>query len=88
MDGWTDERTKILPILQDFVPYRGRCPKRQPVAQRHQMASDSLALLLFISLDLPLGSSGPNRGQSPVEWGETLYVHTYVCPPIHLADWN
>ena len=32
MDGWTDgmtdERTENLPILQDFVPYRGRCPKR------------------------------------------------------------
>ena len=23
---WTDERTENLPILQDFVPYRGRCP--------------------------------------------------------------
>ena len=32
MDGWTDVRTngrmENLPILQDFVPYRGRCPKR------------------------------------------------------------
>ena len=30
MDGWTYERTyertENLPILQDFVPYRGRCP--------------------------------------------------------------
>ena len=26
-DGRTDERTEFLPILQDFVPYRGRCPK-------------------------------------------------------------
>ena len=29
-DGWTDGRmdgrTENLPILQDFVPYRGRCP--------------------------------------------------------------
>ena len=24
--GWTDGRTEFLPILQDFVPYRGRCP--------------------------------------------------------------
>ena len=23
------ERTENLPILQDFVPYRGRCPKRR-----------------------------------------------------------
>ena len=26
-DKQTDERTENLPILQDFVPYRGRCPK-------------------------------------------------------------
>ena len=25
----TYERTENLPILQDFVPYRGRCPKRE-----------------------------------------------------------
>ena len=28
----------------------------KPVVQRHQMVSGSLALLLFIGLDLPLGS--------------------------------
>ena len=26
MDKQTDERTENLPILQDFVPYQGRCP--------------------------------------------------------------
>ena len=26
-NGRTDGRTENLPILQDFVPYRGRCPK-------------------------------------------------------------
>ena len=25
-NGWTDGRTENLPILQDFVPYQGRCP--------------------------------------------------------------
>ena len=29
MDGRTDVRTENLPILQDFVPYRGRCPASQ-----------------------------------------------------------
>ena len=29
MDERTDKRTENLPILQDFVPYRGRCPKRE-----------------------------------------------------------
>ena len=26
LEGGTDGRTENLPILQDFVPYRGRCP--------------------------------------------------------------
>ena len=29
--GRTYVRTENLPILQDFVPYRGRCPKRSNV---------------------------------------------------------
>ena len=37
-------------------------PTPQPVAQRHQMVSSSLALLLFIGLDLPLGS----RAAAPI----------------------
>ena len=28
-DGRTDVRTENLPILQDFVPFRGRCPASQ-----------------------------------------------------------
>ena len=28
-DGRMDVRTENLPILQDFVPYRGRCPASQ-----------------------------------------------------------
>ena len=34
MDRWTDGQTENLPILQDFVPYRGRCPKRQQIQQK------------------------------------------------------
>ena len=30
--------------------------KKEPVAQRHQVVSDTLALLLFIGVDLPWGS--------------------------------
>ena len=29
MNGRKDEQTEFLPILQDFVPYRDRCPKKQ-----------------------------------------------------------
>ena len=34
----------------------------KPVAQRHQVVSDTLALLLFIGVDLPLGS----RAAAPI----------------------
>ena len=41
----------------------GRQDARQkPVAQRHQVVSDTLALLLFIGVDLPLGS----RAAAPI----------------------
>ena len=44
------------------------------------MVSGSLALLPFIGLDLPLGNRAavPNRGQSPVEWGD----FPYLCPSV------
>ncbi len=31
MDGWIDGQMENLPILLDFVPYWGRCPKRKRV---------------------------------------------------------
>ena len=36
--GRTNERTENLPILQDFVPYRGRCP-----ASPHENQGESRA---------------------------------------------
>ena len=91
---WTDGRkyiqTENLPILQDFVPYWGRCrafshENQEPVTQRHQMVSSSLALLYFL-LGFHGGrqGSGPNRGQSPVEWGDFPYLHPPIClfPPL------
>ena len=49
--------------------------------QRHQMVSGSLALLYFL-LGFHGGrqGSGPDRGQSPVEWGDFPSVRTFVCP--------
>ena len=46
------------------------------------MVSSSLALLYFL-LNLHGGrqGSGPDRGQSPVEWGDFLSVH----PPLPLG---
>ena len=29
MGGWTNVQMENLPMLQDFVPYRGRCPKKE-----------------------------------------------------------
>ena len=37
-DGRTNVRTENLPILQDFVPYRGRCP-----ASPHENQGESRA---------------------------------------------
>ena len=47
------------------------------------MVSGSLALLYFL-LGFHGGrqGSGPNRGQSPVEWGDFPYVRPYVPPPL------
>ena len=37
-DGRTDGRTEFLPILQDFVPCRGRCPKTKVKRRRKLLA--------------------------------------------------
>ena len=36
-DGRTDGRMEILPILQDFVPYRGRCPTTAPLQPENSL---------------------------------------------------
>ena len=38
-DGRTNGRTEFLPILQDFVPYRGRCPKSDALSYCHSSSS-------------------------------------------------
>ena len=45
------------------------------------MGSGSLALLYFL-LGFHGGrqGSGPDRGQSPVEWGDFSYIRTYIRP--------
>ena len=58
----------------------------EKVAQRHQMVSGSLALLYFL-LGFHGGrqGSGPDRGRSPVEWGDFPFVRPSVCssvPPL------
>ena len=58
-DGWTDGRKDGWTDGQTDGGTDGR---KEPVAQRHQMVSNSLALLLFIGLDLPLG----NEAAAPI----------------------
>ena len=50
------------------------------------MVSSSLALLYFL-LGFHGGRQGssPDRGRSPVEWGDLTSVHTYVPPLGHPA---
>ena len=45
-----------FPQFDEYILVLGDITWCEPVAQRHQMVSGSLALLLFIGLDLPLGS--------------------------------
>ena len=45
--------------------------RKKPVAQRHHMVSRTLALLKYLEIYMNgKQGSGPDRGQSPVEWGE------------------
>ena len=82
MDGWTDRwmdghmdvRTENLPILQDFVPYRGRCPATAQLQPKncikwgkgtadHMMPLGNWFLIRFPQLIFLLFlGSGPNRG--------------------------
>ena len=36
MNRWTDEWTEFLPILQDFIPYRGCCPASIKITKKNQ----------------------------------------------------
>ena len=45
------------------------------------MVSGSLALhYFFLGFLGGKQGSGPNRGRSPVEWGDFPYVRSFVCP--------
>ena len=47
------------------------------------MVSGSLALLYFLlSFHGGRQGSGPDRGQSPVEWGDFPFVSLSVCPSV------
>ena len=43
MNRWTYKRTENLPILQDFIPYRGRCPASTKKTQIQQIGKRSRA---------------------------------------------
>ena len=63
-------------------------PTFPQVVQMHQMVSGSLALLYFL-LGFHGGrqGSGPNRGQSPVEWGDFPFIRLSVRPSIRSPLW-
>ena len=53
----------------------------QPFAQRHHMVSGTLALLRYLVIYMNgKQGSGPDRGQSPVEWGEIPSVRPSAPP--------
>ena len=66
MDGQTDG-WNVSPFYRTLSPIGAAAlpspmKTKEPVAQRHQVVSDTLALLLFIGVDLPLGS----RAAAPI----------------------
>merc|ERR1712105_555494 len=63
----------------------GEEEEEEKVAQRHQMVSGSLALLYFlVGFHGGRQGSGPDRGRSPVEWGDFPSVRPSVrsSPPL------
>ena len=42
--GRTDGRTENLPILQDFVPYRGRCPAIIKITEKKTLRKNKAGL--------------------------------------------
>ena len=72
-----------LPLLQDRQTNLKSRVYTTKVAQRHLMFSGSLALLYFL-LGFHGGrqGSGPDRGQSHVEWGDFPSVRPSVCPSV------
>ena len=56
----------------------------QPGAERHHMVSGTLAPLysFWVKVGLKRGS-GPDRGRSPVEWGDFPFVRPSVRPSVH-----
>ena len=52
MDGPMDKQTEFLLILQDFVPCRGRCPKRQKKRFQIMLSQENNTRVLDLS---PLG---------------------------------
>ena len=52
------------------------------------MVSGSLALLYFLlSFHGGRQGSGPDRGRSPVEWGDFPFVHSSVRPSVDSPLW-
>ena len=76
------------PHLQDFVPYRGRCPaspheNKEKEEQGKGTADHLMPLGYLLSIYSPvifLGS-GLDRGLSPIEWGNFLSISPFIQQP-------
>ena len=85
MEGWMEDRlSKFLHTLPDVFLY---C-NRWPATLKERMQGKGT-----VDLNMPLGNwflpqflgSGPDRGRSPVEWGEIPYVlsiHLSIHGPV------
>merc|ERR1712120_75635 len=91
----------LLPQQQDNknnINHNHNHNNNKPGAKRHHMVSGTLAPLysFWVKVGLKRGS-GPDRGRSPVEWGDfpsvclsvrssvRPFVHSSVCPFVRLS---
>ena len=83
MDGWTDGRTENLSILQDFVPYRGRCPAAAQLQPKNCVKRDKGTADHI----MPLGDWLEAVFCELCRWDEMIYVadlSAHIFLPFHL----
>ena len=77
----TDKQTEFLPILQDFVPSRGRCPKTNNQSPKGIMrAVVPLPCFFDVVMSQRVAGQWPNEGTKSCRM-----VRNSVCLSIHLS---
>ena len=84
-DGWTNKHTENLPILQDFVPYWGRCP-----ASSYEIRAEpfdalwSVLMIFFIEMYLYYYAGRIHR-RKVGEWIYSCPIIGSICSQIYVS---